>query len=131
MYHCLEYLLGVHSYVGDGSDGLQDVAQDVEEGNVDDRLELAQKLVSNPGAQDWCEVTEAGERVVDSRGLILGVSQLFLQIQRQDGLHPIVRKSLTKLISHNEEDTEGIPQLEHKIFKKWLGMGDLYINWLL
>ena len=94
------------------------MTKDIDDRDVDDRLELAQKLVSNPGAQDWCEVTEAGERVVDSRGLILGVSQLFLQIQRQDGLHPIVRKSLTKLISHNEEDTEGIPQLEHKIFKK-------------
>ena len=118
MHHCLEYLLGVHSYIGDGSDGLENVTQDVEEGDVNDRLELSQKLVSNPSSQDWCEVAETGECVIDCCGLVLRVSQLFLQIQRQDGLHPIVRKSLTKLISHNEEDTEGIPQLEHKIFKK-------------
>ena len=90
------------------------MAQDVEEGDVNDRLELPQKLVSNPSSQDWCEVTETGECVIDCSGLVLRVSELFLQIQRQDGLHAIVRKPLTKLISHNEENTEGIPQLEHE-----------------
>ena len=73
MYHSLYYLLGVHSYVGDGSDGLEDVAEDVEEGDVDDRLELPQKLVSNPSSQDWCEVAETGECVIDCSGLVLCV----------------------------------------------------------
>ena len=94
------------------------MAQDVEEGDVNDRLELPQKLVSNPSSQDWCEVTETGECVIDCRGLVLRVSQLFLQIQRQDGLHAIIRKPLTKLISHNEENTEGIPQLEQENLHK-------------
>ena len=114
MYHCLYYLLGVHSYIGDGSDGLENVAQDVEEGDVNDRLELPQELVSDPGSQDRCEVTEAGECVIDCSGLVLREAQLFLQIQRQDGLHAIVRKSLAELVSHNEENTEGIPQLEQE-----------------
>ena len=89
------------------------MTQDVEEGDVNDRLELPQKLVSNPSSQDWCEVTETGECVVDCSGLVLRVAQLFLQIQRQDGLHAIVGKSLTKLIPHNEEDTVGISQLKN------------------
>ena len=49
--------------------------------------------------------------MIDGGGLVLGEEELFLQIQRQDALHAIVRKSLTKLVSHNEENTEGIPQL--------------------
>ena len=109
-----KHLLGVHSYIWDGRDGLENVTQDVEEGDVNDRLELPQKLVGNPSSQDWCEVAETGECVIDCRGLVLRVSQLFLQIQRQDGLHAVVRKSLTKFISHNEENTEGVPQLENK-----------------
>ena len=90
------------------------MTQDVEEGDVDDRLELPQKLVSNPGSQDWCEVTETGECVIDCSGLVLREAQLFLQIQRQDGLHAIVRKSLAELIAHDEENTEGIPQLQYE-----------------
>ena len=90
------------------------MAEDVEEGDVNDRLELPQELVSDPGSQDWCEVTEAGECVIDCSGLVLREAQLFLQIQRQDGLHAIVRKSLAELITHNEENTEGIPQLEQE-----------------
>ena len=51
--------------------------------------------------------------MVDGGGLVLGEMQFVLQIQGEDGLHPIVGESLTELISHNEENTEGIAQLKH------------------
>ena len=66
------------------------MAEDVEEGDVDDRLELPKELVSNPGSKDGGEVAEAGERVVDGGGLILSELELLLQVQRQDGLHTVV-----------------------------------------
>ena len=92
------------------------MAQDVQEGDVHDCLELPQELVRDPGSQDGCEVAEAGEGVVDGGGLVLREAQLLLQIQRQDGLHSIVRESLTELISHNEEHAVGISQLKHRKF---------------
>ena len=47
------------------------MAQDVDEGDVDDCLELAEELVRDPGAQDRGEVAEGGEGVVDGRGFVL------------------------------------------------------------
>ena len=111
MHHCLEYLLGVHSYVGDGSDGLQDVAQDVEEGNVDDRLELAQQSVGQDGSEDGGEVAEHGEGVVDHGGRVLRQVQLLLQVEGEDGLHAVVGEPLAELIPDDEEDAFRVGKL--------------------
>ena len=46
----LIHLRRVDAEVGHGGDGLEDVAEDIDHGDVDDCLELAEQLVSNPGA---------------------------------------------------------------------------------
>ena len=67
----LIHLRRVDAEVGHGSDGLEDVAEDIDHGDVDDGLELAEELVRDPGAQDRGEVAEGGEGVVDGRGFVL------------------------------------------------------------
>ena len=44
----------------------------------------------------------------------LRIFELLLEIERKNGLHAIVRESLTKFISNNEEDAVGIRQLLKK-----------------
>ena len=41
--------------------------------------------------------------MVDDGGLVLGEMELLLQVNGQDGLHAVVGKSFTKLISDNKE----------------------------
>ena len=98
---------------GHRSQSLEQVAEDVDDRDVDDRLELAQQGVGQDGPEDGGEVAEHGEGVVDHGGRVLRQVQLLLQIEGEDGLHPIVGESLTELIPHNEEKTEGIAQLKH------------------
>ena len=41
------------------------MTEDVDDGDIDDRLELAEEHVGDHGPKDGCEVTEHGEGVVD------------------------------------------------------------------
>ena len=41
-------------------------------------------------------------------GSVLGEVEFLVEIDREDSFHPIVRKSLTELISDNEENLFGI-----------------------
>ena len=55
----------VDADVGEGGDGLEDVAEDVDGGDVHDRLELAQEHVRNHSPEDRGEVAEHRKGVVD------------------------------------------------------------------
>ena len=79
------------------------MAENIEDGDVDNGLELSQELVSNHGTKYGCEVAKHGEGVVDDRGLVLSEVQLLLQVDGQDGLHAVVGESLTEFIADNEE----------------------------
>ncbi len=50
---------------GDGRQRLEQVAQDVDHGDVDDSLELAEHQVCQHGPEDGRKVAEHGEGVVD------------------------------------------------------------------
>ena len=100
------YVEGGHS-----SQGLQQVAENVNDRDVDNRLELAQQGVRKDGAKDGGEVAEHGEGVVDHGGRVLRQVQLLLQVEGEDGLHAVVGESLTELISDDEEDAFGVGQL--------------------
>ena len=79
------------------------MAENIDDGDVDNGLELSKELVSNHGTKDGSEIAEHREGVVDDGGLVLGEVKLLLQVDGEDGLHAVVRKSFTKLISNNEE----------------------------
>ena len=81
------------------------MAENIDDGDVDDGLELSKELVSNHGTKDGSEIAEHREGVVDDGGLVLIEVQLLLQVDGEDGLHAVVRKSFTKLISNNEKHT--------------------------
>ena len=65
----------------------------------------------------------------------LGKFELLFEIERKDGLHAIVGKSLTKFISNDEEDAEGIGQLlKRKLIYNpnyWMVLIGLYLSKLL
>ena len=87
------------------------MTKDIDDRDVDDRLELAQQGVGKDGAKDGGEVAEHGEGVVDHGGRVLRQVQLLLQIEGEDGLHPVVGESFTELIPDDEEDAFGVGQL--------------------
>ena len=89
------------------------MAQHVDDGDVHDRLELAQELVGNHGPEDGGEVAEHGKGVVDDGGLVLCKVELLLQVQGQDGLHAVVREPLAELIAHDEKHRLGVRVLLH------------------
>ena len=92
------------------------MAKNIEDGDVDNGLELSQELVSNHGTKYGSEVAKHGEGVVDDRGLVLSEVQLLLQVDGKDGLHTIVGKSLTEFIANNEEHALRVGHmLEHKM----------------
>ena len=67
----LIHLRRVDAEVGHGSDGFEDVAEDIDHGDVDDGLELAEELVRDPGADDRSEVARTYEEVIDCGGFVL------------------------------------------------------------
>ena len=81
------------------------MSEHVDDGDVDDGLELAEELVSNEGAKDGSEVAERGKCVVDDGGLVLGVVELLGEVDAEDGLHAVVREPLAELVAHDEENT--------------------------
>ena len=87
------------------------MAEDVKEGDVDDRLELAQELVGDPCSEDGGEVAEHGEGVVDHGGRVLRQVQLLLQVEGEDGLHAVVGEPLAELIPDDEEDAFRVGKL--------------------
>ena len=87
------------------------MTKDIDDRDVDDRLELAQQGVGKDGAKDGGEVAEHGEGVVDHGGRVLRQVQLLLQIEGEDGLHPVVGESFTELIPDDEEDAFWVGQL--------------------
>ena len=99
---------GGHAEGRHGGEGLEQVAEDVDEGDVDDRLELAPEDVGDHGPEDGGEVAEGGEGVVDDGGLVFGEVELLLQVQGQDGLHAVVGEPLAKLVADDEEDRLGV-----------------------
>ena len=80
------------------------MSQDVDDGNRDDRLELSQELVGYHRAKNWTEVAQHGEGVIYRGGAVFGEVQFLVEINTEDGLHPIVRQSLAELISNNQEN---------------------------
>ena len=90
------------------------MTKDIDDRDVDDRLELAQQSVGQDGSEDGGEVAEHGEGVVDHGGRVLRQVQLLLQIEGEDGLHPVVGESFTELIPDDEEDAFGVRQLRIK-----------------
>ena len=87
------------------------MTEDVDDGDVDDRLELAEEHVGDHGPKDGCEVTEHGEGVVDHGGRVLRQVQLLLQVEGEDGLHAVVGEPLAELIPDDEEDAFRVGQL--------------------
>jgi hypothetical protein len=59
-------LHGRNAKGGYGGNGLEYVTQYVEEGDVDDRLELAQEQVSQQGSEYRGEITQENKSVVNS-----------------------------------------------------------------
>ena len=96
---------------GNCRQGLEQVTEYVDDRDVDNRLELAQQGVRKDGAKDGGEVAEHGEGVVDHGGRVFRQVQLLLQIEGEDGLHPVVGESFTELIPDDEEDAFGVGQL--------------------
>ena len=96
---------------GHCSQGLEQVAEYVDDRDVDNRLELAQQGVRKDGAKDGGEVAEHGEGVVDHGGRVLRQVQLLLQVEGEDGLHAVVGESFAELIPDDEEDAFGVGQL--------------------
>ena len=105
------YSQGWHVEGGHCSQGLEQMAEHVNDRDVDNRLELAQQGVRKDGAKDGGEVAEHGEGVVDHGGRVLSQVQLLLQVEGEDGLHSIVRESFTELIPDDEEDAFWVGQL--------------------
>ena len=105
------YSQGWHVEGGHCSQGLEQMAEHVNDRDVDNCLELAQQGVGKDGAKDGGEVAEHGEGVVDHGGRVLRQVQLLLQIEGEDGLHPVVGESFTELIPDDEEDAFGVGQL--------------------
>ena len=92
----------------DSSQSLEQVAEYINDRDVDDCLELAQQGVCKDGAKDGGEVAEHGEGVVDHGGCVFCQVQLLLQVEGEDGLHAVVGEPLTELIPDDEEDAFGV-----------------------
>ena len=80
------------------------MSQDIDNWDVDNGFELSKELVSNHGAKHGTEVAEHGEGVVDCGASVMVEVKLGVDVDTQDGLHAIVRQSLTELISQDQED---------------------------
>ena len=65
------YLRSVDADVGHGGDSLQDVAEDVDNGDVNDGLELAEELIRDPCSKDRCEVAGADEEMINCGSFVL------------------------------------------------------------
>ena len=87
------------------------MAEDVDDRDVDNRLELAQQGVGQDGSEDGGEVAEHGEGVVDHGGSVLRQVQLLLQVEGEDGLHAVVGEPLAELIADDEEDALRVGKL--------------------
>ena len=96
---------------GHRSQSLEQVAEDVDDRDVDNRLELAQQCVGQDGPEDGGEVAEHGEGVVDHGGRVLRQVQLLLQVEGEDGLHAVVGEPLAELIPDDEEDAFRVGKL--------------------
>ena len=70
---------------GDGGQSLQDVAENVDDGNPEDGFKLAPQLIGQHGAEKRAKVAKEGKRVVDHRGRVLAEVQLVLDVNGQDG----------------------------------------------
>ena len=66
-------LLWIHPNVWDSSNSLEEMSKDVEQGDVDDCLELSEKLVRDPCSKNGCKVAKARECMVDGCGLVLTI----------------------------------------------------------
>ena len=97
-----------NSQCRDGGQCLQQMSQDVDDGDRDNCLELSQELVGNHRAKNRTEVAQHGEGVIYRGGAVLGEVQFLVEINTEDGLHPVVGQSLAELISNNEENLFGI-----------------------
>ena len=106
-----QYSQGWYIEGGHCSQGLEQMAEHINDRDVDNGLELAQQGVGQDGSKDGGEVAEHGEGVVDDGGRVLGQVQLLLQVEGEDGLHAVVGESFTELIPDDEEDTFGVGQL--------------------
>ena len=80
------------------------MSQYVDDGDGDNCLELPEELVSNHCAENWAEVAQHGEGVVDGGGTVLGEVELLVEINTEDSLHPVVGQSLTELISNDQKN---------------------------
>ena len=74
----------------DGGESLEKVAENVDEGNVYDSLELAKQLVGDHGSEERHEVAEHGEGVVDDGAAVLREVELLVEVNTKNRLHPIV-----------------------------------------
>ena len=80
------------------------MSQYVDDGDGDDCLEFTEELISNHGTKNRAEVAEHGEGVVDGSCSVLAEVELLVEINTQDSLHPVVRQSLTELISNDQKN---------------------------
>ena len=87
------------------------MTKNIDHRDVDNCLELPEKLVGNHGTEDGGEVAEHGEGVVDHGGRVLRQVQLLLQVEGEDGLHAVVGEPLAELIPDDEEDAFRVGQL--------------------
>lgn len=98
------YLHWRNSKSRNSSQGFEQMTKNVDDWDVDDGFELAEELVSNHGPEHGAEVAEHGEGVVDGGAPVVVKVELGVDVDTQDGLHPIVRQSLTELIAKDQED---------------------------
>ena len=92
---------GVH--VGEGAEGVEAVADDVDDRKVEDGADLAEPLVGQDTAEDAHHVAEGREPVEDRLGLRLGVAQDVLEVLVENPLSAIVRKPLENLTKKKVE----------------------------
>ena len=103
-----------------GGQCLQQMSQNVNDGNRDDCLELSEELVCNHCAKNWTEVAQHGEGVIYRGGSVLGEVKFLVEIDGEDSFHPIVRKPLAELISDNKENLFGIFEFHLQYYSEFI-----------
>ena len=71
------YLRSVNADVGHGGDSLEDVTEDVDHGDVDYGLELAEELIRDPCSKDRGEVAGAHEEMINCCSFVLKCLRIF------------------------------------------------------
>ena len=97
--------MGQGVYAGEGSEGVEAVADDVDDGEVENGADLTKPLVGQDAAEDAHEKAEAREPVDDRCSFRLGVAEDILEVFVENPHGAVVRKSLEHLTKNKGKVT--------------------------